>query len=305
MAQDRLTVDLGPLRLRTPLVAASGTVGAVWEWAQVADTRVFGAAVAKSVSPEPWTGRPAPRVAPLRTGMINGIGIQNPGIDAWVEENGSRIRSLEVPVWGSAVGNTADGYATVARGLEGAGVAAVEINLSCPNLDDGEMFSFDADRSAGVVAAVKRAVTVPVGAKLSPNTPDVVGVARACVEAGAAFLTLTNTAFGFAVDPVSRRPLITGGVGGYSGPGIKPVALRAVYEVSQDMAGVPIVGCGGVMTGADVVEYLVAGASAVAMGTALMEDPKAGTRVLRELEKELDRLGVARAADLTGTVRRW
>jgi len=305
MASERLTVELGPLELRTPLVAASGTVGAVWEWAQVADTGVFGAAVAKSVSPEPWPGRPAPRVAPLRTGMLNGIGIQNPGIDVWAEENGSRLGSTGVPVWGSAVGGHPAGYARVATGLEGVGVSAVEVNLSCPNLDDGEMFSFDPDRSAGVVDAVRHAVAVPVGAKLSPNTPDLLRVGAACVEAGADFLVLTNTVFGFALDPETRRPLITGGVGGYSGPGLKPVALRAVYETAQAMPRVPIVGCGGVAAGRDVVEYLIAGASAVAMGTVLMEDPRAGTRILAETERELERLGVTRAADLTGSVRRW
>lgn len=305
MASARLTIELGPLELRTPLVAASGTVGAVWEWAQVADTSVFGAAVAKSVSPEPWPGRPAPRVAPLRTGMLNGIGIQNPGIDRWVEENERRLRSTGVPVWGSAVGGDPAGFATVAKGLMAAGVAAVEVNLSCPNLEDGLMFSFDADRSAGVIDAVDHAVDLPVGAKLSPNTPDLVGVARACVDAGADFLVLTNTVYGFALDPETRRPVITGGVGGYSGPGLKPVALRAVYEVSQEMPGVPIVGCGGVTTGRDVVEYLVAGASAVAMGTVLLEDPRAGSRILAETEKELEHLGVGRAADLIGSVRRW
>lgn len=305
MASERLKVGLGPLQLTSPLIAASGTVGTVWEWAQVADTSVFGAAVAKSVAPEPWPGRPAPRLAPLPTGMLNGIGIQNPGIEAWARENTKRVPGAGVPVWGSAVAGAADGFATVARGLESAGVTAIEVNLSCPNLDDGTMFSFDADRSAGVVDKVKEAVELPVGAKLSPNTPDIVGVARACVASGADFLVLVNTAFGFAVDPVARRPLITGGVGGYSGPGLKPIGLRCVYEVAQALPGTPIVGCGGVASGRDVVEYLVAGASAVAMGTVLMADPKAGTRIAAELAGELDRLAAGTAAELTGSVRRW
>lgn len=305
MASERLTVEIGPLRLSSPLIAASGTVGTVWEWDQVADTSVFGAAVAKSVAPEPWPGRPAPRLAPLSTGMLNGIGIQNPGIEAWARENSKRIAATGVPVWGSAVAGAAQGFATVASGLEAAGVSALEVNLSCPNLDDGSMFSFDADRSSGVVDKVKAAVNIPVGAKLSPNTPDLVGVARACVASGADFLVLVNTAFGFAVDPVSRRPLITGGVGGYSGPGLKPIGLRCVYEVAQALPGTPIIGCGGVATGRDVVEYLVAGASAVAMGTVLMADPRAGTRIASELLVELDRLGSGTAAELTGSVRRW
>lgn len=305
MASNRLNVQLGPLELRTPLVAASGTVGAVWEWAQVADTSAFGAAVAKSVAPEAWPGRPAPRLAPLPSGMINGIGIQNPGIAQWARDNGRRLQDAGVPVWGSAVAGDPKGFAAVARGLEQVSVAAVEANLSCPNLDDGAMFSFDPDRSAGVVDAMRQAVRIPIGAKLSPNTPDLVAVARACVDAGADFLVLVNTAFGFAVDPETRRPLITGGVGGYSGPGLKPIGLRCVYEVAQALPGVPIVGCGGVASGEDVVEYLIAGASAVAMGTALMEDPRAGARILAETSWQLERLGVASAADLTGSVRRW
>lgn len=305
MASERLRVTLGPIELGSPLIAASGTVGTVWEWAQVADTSVFGAAVAKSVAPEPWPGRPAPRVAPLPTGMINGIGIQNPGIDEWAQENSKKLASAGVPVWGSAVAGAAEGFAVVARGLEATGVSAIEVNLSCPNLDDGTMFSFDPDRSAGVIDRVKDAVGIPVGAKLSPNTPDLVAVAKACVASGADFLVLVNTAFGFAVDPVTRRPLITGGVGGYSGPGLKPIGLRCVYEVALELAGVPIVGCGGVASGRDVVEYLVAGASAVAMGTVLMADPRAGTRIASELTQELDRLGAQSAAELTGTVRRW
>jgi dihydroorotate dehydrogenase (NAD+) catalytic subunit len=166
------------------------------------------------------------------------------------------------------------------------------------------MFALDAPRAAEVVGAVTAATEVRVGAKLSPNAEDVVGVARACLEAGATFLTLTNTLLGFGIDPVTGRPLLSGGVGGYSGPGLKPVSLRCVYEVARALPGTPIVGCGGVMTGADVLEYLLAGASAVAIGTALLADPRAGTRILRELGQELDRRG-ATVQDVVGQVEPW
>ena len=156
MASIHLNTTLGRIDLRTPLIAASGTVGSVWEWADVADVSAFGAAVAKSVAPVPWPGRPAPRMAPLPTGMLNGIGIQNPGIETWVGEMRDRIRKSNVPVWGSAVGGDPEGFATVAKGLTGAGVAAVEVNLSCPNLEDGVMFSFDANRTREVVGAAGR-----------------------------------------------------------------------------------------------------------------------------------------------------
>lgn len=300
-----MNVKLGPLELRTPLIAASGTVGSVWEWASAADLRPYGAAVAKSVSPEPWEGRPSPRLAPTRGGMLNGIGIQNSGIASWAETMQSRIGQLDVEVWGSAVANRASGYALVGRKMQDAGVTAVEVNLSCPNLEDGEMFSFRPSSAAEVVAAVVSDVSIPVGAKLSPNTPDIVGVAMACHESGADFVVLTNTAFGFGIDFDTRKPLLSGGVGGYSGPGLKPMSLRCVYQVAQELPGLPIVGCGGVATGADVAEYLIAGASAVAAGTVHLAEPRAGSRILSELGSVLERLGVSTPGELVGTVGEW
>jgi dihydroorotate dehydrogenase (NAD+) catalytic subunit len=299
MASGRLTARVGPLELRTPLVAASGTVGAVWEWAEVAPVDPYGAAVAKSVSPEPWSGRPPPRLAPTRAGMLNGIGIQNPGIEAWVADNAHRIHGLGVDVWGSAVAASPDGYARVAASLADAGVGAVEINLSCPNLDDGVMFSFDPTASAAVVDAVRRATALPIGAKLSPDSPDMVATASACAQAGADFVVLTNTAAGLGISLETRRPLLSGGPGGYSGPGLKPISLRCVYEVHRALPGLPIVGCGGVLTGGDVAEYLIAGASAVEMGTLLLSEPAAGSRVLSEFVEVLDRLGMTGVAGLT------
>ncbi len=300
MAPERLRSRLGDVELRTPLIAASGTVGSVWEWADVADVSPYGAAVAKSVAPVEWPGRPQPRLAPTSAGMLNGIGIQNPGIEAWCETMSSKIPELDVPVWGSAVGETPDEFAIVAKGLVSAGVPVVEVNLSCPNLDDGRMFSLDARRSGEVIGVVASTVEVPVGAKLSPNADDIVGVAGACLEAGASFLTLTNTALGFGVDPVRRESLLSGGVGGYSGPGLKPISLRCVYEVASALPGTPIVGCGGVSSGVDVVEYLLAGASAVGIGTVHLAEPKAGRRIQRQLTRQLDRLGVATVAELIG-----
>lgn len=305
MAPTDLTVKLGALELRSPLIAASGTVGSVWEWAEVADASVYGAAVAKSVSAEPWTGNPIPRVAPTATGMLNAIGIQNPGIEAWIDGVGGRISKLNVPVWGSAVGGDTEEFARVAKGLQSAGVAAIEVNLSCPNLEDGEMFSFDSQRSAAVLAAVNSVVDVPVGAKLSPNTPDVVGVAAACDEAGAAFAVLTNTALGYGISLDDRRPLLSRGTGGYSGAGLKPIALRCVYEVANALPDLPIVGSGGIQSGADVLEYMIVGASAVALGTVHLAEPKAGRRITGELRREMERHGVDTLSDVIGTVRSW
>ena len=305
MASDGLSTDLGPLQLRSPLIAASGTVGSVWEWAEVADVSVYGAAVAKSVASVEWPGRPAPRLAPTGTGMLNGIGIQNPGIERWVESMSPILGRLEVPVWGSAVGTNPDEFALVAKGLITAGVEVVEVNLSCPNLEDGRMFALDADRSREVVEAVVASGDVLVGAKLSPNAEEIVGVAQACLAGGASFLTLTNTALGFGISVEDRRPLLSGGVGGYSGPGLKPLSMRCVYEVATAIPGTPIVGCGGVTTGRDVVEYLLAGASAVGLGTVHFSEPRAGARILRELVTEMRRLGVRDVGELIGAVRPW
>ena len=304
MANDHLLTKLGPLQLATPLIAASGTVGSVWEWAEVADVSHYGGAVAKSVAPEAWAGRPAPRLAPTNAGLLNGIGIQNPGIEAWVETTAPKLASLGVPVWGSSVAESVDGYAEVAKRMESAGVAAIEINLSCPNLEDGVMFSFDPAATSAVVEAVTTSVTIPVGAKLSPNTPDLVSVAMAARDAGSDFVVLTNTALGFGLDVRTRRPLLSGGVGGYSGVGLKPVALRCVYEVAGALPGYPIVGCGGVSSGRDMVEFLMAGASAVAAGTVHLAEPNAGKRIIEEFDKEIRRLGVKNVTELVGVVER-
>jgi len=193
----------------------------------------------------------------------------------------------------------------VAKGLGSAGVAAVEVNLSCPNLEDGQMFSFDATRSEEVVSAVRSAVTIPIGAKLSPDTPDIVSVAEACWRGGADFVVLTNTARGFGLSIEDRRPLLSGGVGGYSGPGLRPLSLRCVFEVSRALPSLPIVGCGGVTSGSDVVEYLIAGASAVELGTVHLAEPKAGRRIHRELQRLMARLEVSGIGDLVATVDEW
>jgi dihydroorotate dehydrogenase (NAD+) catalytic subunit len=232
--------------------------------------------------------------------MLNGIGIQNPGIDEWVRTTAPRLGRLPVPVWGSAVAATPGGYAQVASGFVEAGLQAIEINLSCPNLEDGRMFALDPGTSASVVAAVRAAVTVPIGAKLSPNAADIAEVAIACREAGADWVTLTNTAWGAGIDIETRRPLLSGRIGGYSGPPLKPIALRCVLEVAAAAPGLPILGCGGVTRGTDVIEYLMAGASAVALGTIHLAEPRAARRILHEVEEWCDRHQVGKLTELIG-----
>ncbi|MFQ5555023.1 MAG: dihydroorotate dehydrogenase, partial [Acidimicrobiia bacterium] len=259
------SVELGPVSLRSPLVAAAGTVGSVVDFAEVGALGAYGAAVAKSVSAEPWPGRPAPRIAAVGVGMLNGIGIQNPGVAAWADEVGPDLTGAGVPVWGSAVGTSPADFGAVAAGLDAAGVAAIEVNLSCPNLETGSMFALDGRASAAVVREVRASTRLPIGAKLSPNSMDVADVARAVSESGADWVVLGNTVLGLAIDLEARRPVLSGGVGGYSGRPLKPIAMRCVWEVRAALPDLPIVGCGGVSSGTDVVEYLMAGASAVGL----------------------------------------
>lgn len=300
-----LGTRLGGYALRTPLVASCGTVGSVVDFAGVADLEAYGAAVAKSVSSTPWPGRKPPRLAATGEGMLNGIGIQNPGAAAWRDEIGPKLGSVGTQVWGSAVGHTADEFGEVAAILATTGVTAIEINLSCPNLDGGGMFALDAAAASRVVATARGATDLPLGAKLSPNSEDIVAVASAVADAGADWVVLGNTVWGAGFDIETRRPLLSGVVGGYSGRPIKPVALRCVWEVSQALPGLPIVGSGGVASGDDVVEFLLAGAAAVGVGTAHFADPKIGRRIIRQLTKYLRRHRIARVTDLVGAVESW
>ena len=299
------SVSLGPVRLGSPLIAASGSVGSVVDFSSVGSLEVYGAAVAKSVSAVPWPGRAAPRIVPAGSGMLNSIGIPNPGVEAWLEDVMPLRPELPVPLWGSAVGESAEEYVFVAKSLALAGVVAIEINLSCPNLESGSLFALDPEISARVVGAVRAAVDVPIGAKLSPNASSIVPVASSVADAGADWVVLTNTAFGFGIDSETRRPLLSGEVGGYSGAPLKPISMRCVWEVHQALPSLPIVGCGGIAHGRDVVEYMMAGASAVALGTIHFAEPKAGRRIMRELERWCRRHRVARVASLTGTGIPW
>lgn len=305
MSKEDLTTRLGPVDLRSPLVGAAGTVGSVTELSDAADLAAYGAAVAKSVSADPWPGRPAPRVAPAGVGMLNGIGIQNPGIEVWVRETVPRLAGLDCPVWGSAVGRDAGEFARVAEEMVAAGIPVIEVNLSCPNLEDGRMFALDPPRAAAVISAVRRTVDVPIGAKLSPNSEDIVAAARACGDAGADWVVLTNTVWGAAIDVETRRPRLSGLVGGYSGVPLKPIAMRCVVEVHRALPDLPILGCGGVATGSDVVEYLLAGASAVAIGTAHFAEPRVASRIDSELRRWLRRHRIGSVAELVGAMAPW
>ncbi|MDJ0663674.1 MAG: dihydroorotate dehydrogenase [Acidimicrobiia bacterium] len=300
-----LTTCLGEYTLSTPLVAACGTVGSVVDFAAVGHLEEYGAAVAKSVSGTPWPGRTPPRLAGTGAGMLNGIGIQNPGVEAWADEVGPQLGAIPTDIWGSAVGKDAAEFARVAEVLSSAGVTAIEVNLSCPNLESGRMFALDADASTEVIAAVRTATELPIGAKLTPNSERIVAIADAVVGAGADWVVLGNTVWGAGFDIHTRKPLLSGVVGGYSGKPIKPISLRCVWEVSQGLPHVPIVGLGGVSTAEDAIEYLIAGASAVGIGTAHFASPRVGSRILSGLRRYMRRQGMSSVRDLIGSVEPW
>jgi dihydroorotate dehydrogenase (NAD+) catalytic subunit len=295
-----LSVDLCGVRLPTPVLAASGCFGFGREMAGFVDLAGIGAVVTKSVSLEPRRGRPTPRVTETPSGMLNAIGLQNPGVEAFCASDLRFLAEAGARVVASVVGRTADEFGRVAARLaEEPAVRLIEVNLSCPNVEHrGEVFATDPEAAAAVIRAVKAGAGQPVLAKLTADVTDLVAVARAVVDAGADGLTLINTLLGMAVDTKRRRPRLAAVTGGLSGPAIRPVAVRCVWQVASALPGVPIVGTGGVVTAEDAAEFLLVGATAVAVGTASFVDPRAVVEVADGLADYLRAQGVATVGEL-------
>ncbi len=298
---------LGPgvqAELPNLVLAAAGCAGAGRELAQFIDVARVGALISKSIMAEPHTGNPAPRLAETPSGMLNSVGLQGPGVDAFLQRDLPWLLSRGARVVVSIAGQTIREYAGLAARLsDTTGVTAIEVNLSCPNAEAaGQLFALDPQRAGSVIAAVRGSTRydIPVFAKLSPDVTDIVAVASACVAAGTDGLSLINTLLGMAIDPATMRPVLAGKYGGLSGPAIRPVAVRCVWQVRAAFPDVPIIGSGGVRTGRDALELLLAGASMIAVGTEIIHDPSACSRVLKELEEELAAIGADRAADVIG-----
>lgn len=303
-----MSTTLAGLTLPNPVLTASGCAAAGRELGQFFDVSRLGAVVTKSIMLQSRSGRPTPRMAETPSGMLNSIGLQGPGIDAFLEQDLPWLHEQGARAVVSIAGSSVEEYAELARRLRGApGLAAVEVNISCPNVADrGLVFACDPGASSEVVGAVRRhtAPSVPVLAKLSPDVTDIVAIARACVDAGADGLSLINTLLGMALDLDTMRPVLAGVTGGLSGPAVKPVAVRCIWQVHAALPHVPLVGMGGVRSGLDAFELVLAGASAVSVGTAVFGDPSAPVRVLRELAQALTERGFVSLADAVGHAHR-
>ena len=305
------TTHIGSVELRNPVMTASGTVGHSTELARYADLAGLGAVVVKSVAPFEWAGNPPPRLAPVASGMLNSIGLQGMGAEAWVRDELPKLERLGATVVASVWGFGVDDYVSAASTIARTSVSAIEINLSCPNVSghptaSGEPHRIFAHDEELVVSIVSRVAELgkPVWAKLSPNTDRLVAIARSAAAAGASAVTLVNTALGMALDTRTGRPRLGNGGGGLSGPAIHPIAVRAVFEVHRSLPTLPIVGVGGVTDTHSALELMMAGASAVQVGTAHFAQPRASIRLVSALERWADRNGVAAWSEIVGAAHR-
>jgi dihydroorotate dehydrogenase (NAD+) catalytic subunit len=300
-----LEIQLCGIRLKNPVLASSGTFGYGLEFASLVDLNALGGFVVKGISRDPIAGNPEPRLVETASGMLNSIGLQNVGVRAFVADKLPKLAQLDTAVFANVFGYQPEDYVEVLRVLEDAeGLAGYELNVSCPNTKHGGLqFGADPALLAEVVGMAKKAASRrPLIVKLSPNVGDIALMARTAAEAGADAISLVNTFLGLAVDAHTRRPLLGAGFGGLSGPAIKPLALRMVYEAAHAVS-VPVIGLGGIATGEDVAEYLLCGASATQVGTATFWDPRAPVRLVEEFTRFLEQENIASAAELVGALR--
>jgi len=298
-----LSTTLGRLHLANPILVASGTFGYAREMAGVVDFAKLGGIIPKTVTRQPRIGNPPPRTVETASGMLNAIGLDNDGIEHFLHHHLPYLRTLPTPVIGNIAGKTEQEFVEMAAMFDAAcGLAGLELNLSCPNVTGGVDFATDAEVTHRVVSAVRSVCSLPLIAKLTPNVTDIVPIARAAADAGADAVSLVNTFVGLAIDWKQRRPILGNVTGGLSGPAIKPLALRLVWRVAQHVK-IPIIGVGGIATIDDVMEFLVAGASAVQLGTVNFYDPTASMRIVAQLPQALAQLGAASIAEVVGTLR--
>lgn len=301
---NRMQVKLPGLEMKNPVMPASGCFGFGQEYSEFYDLGRLGALAVKAATPERRPGNATPRVAETESGMLNAIGLQNPGVEHIMENELAWLETFDVPLLANVAGKTKEDYISVARRIsEAPNVHALELNISCPNVKEGGMqFGSDPAMAAELTRAVKAVSKVPVYVKLSPNVTDITAMALAVEEAGADGLSMINTLVGMKIDIRTGKPLLANKTGGLSGPAVKPVAVRMIYEVSQKVS-IPIIGMGGIYSAEDVVEFFMAGASAVAVGTANFSDPYACPQIIDDLDQLLEKMNISHVSELTG--RSW
>lgn len=299
-----LSIELPGLLLKNPVIPASGCFGFGREFSQLYDLSLLGAIMIKATTPEPRFGNPTPRVAETPGGMLNAIGLQNPGLEKVFNEELPWLSQFDVPIIANIAGTTEDDYVAVAEQLSKApNVKALELNISCPNVKTGGIaFGTDPEMAKVLTKKVKEVSEVPVYVKLSPNVTDIVSIAKAVENGGADGITMINTLLGMRIDLSTGQPILANKTGGLSGPSVKPVAIRMIYEVSQRVS-IPIIGMGGIQSAEDVVEFFLAGASAAAVGTQNFVDPFVCPKIIEELPEILAKLGAEHISELTG--RSW
>lgn len=300
-----MAVEVAGMRLKNPVMSASGCFGWGEEYARFFDLNRMGALVGKAVTPVPRPGNPGVRITETPAGMLNAIGLQNPGVEGFLNDILPRVRKLDVPIWVNVSANSIEQYVELCRVLSRAdGVSAIELNLSCPNVGrGGAEFCVRPEAVTETVGACREVCRVPLIPKLSPNTTDVVGLARAAEAAGADAVSLINTLVGMGIDVERRKPILGNRTGGLSGPAVKPVALRMVYEVAAAVS-IPVIGIGGIACWRDALEFLMAGATAVQVGTANFFNPLAIPEIIDGLETWLGEKGIADVNEIIGAARK-
>jgi len=295
-----LSVDLAGIRLKNPVITASGTFGYGEEFAEYIELNKLGAIITKTITYRKREGNPPPRIAEVEGGIVNSVGLENPGVKDFLREKWPQLRKYDVPIIVSIAGESKEEFFQITEELNAIeGIAAIELNLSCPNVRDKKLFAQDEKLSAEIIREIKKLTPLPLIAKLTPQVTDIVSIAKACQRAGADVLSLINTIPALVIDLESREPFLGGITGGLSGPAIRPVALKMVWEVSK-VVSLPIIGMGGIMRGTQAIEFILAGATAVGVGTANLVSPNAAVTIIEEIGDYLVKHKLSSVRELVG-----
>ena len=297
-----LDINIAGIKIKNPIITASGTFGYGLEYSQLIDIKKFGAIVTKTMTLEPRVGNPQPRIVEVASGMLNSIGLQNPGAKVFIEEKLPKLKGYRVPIIANISGSNEAEFVKLADLLKDIGLSGLELNISCPNVERAGLFAQDADTTYKLVRKVRKVTSLPLIVKLTPNVTDITLIARAAEDGGADAISLINTLIGMSIDIQTKRPKLANVIGGLSGPAVKPVALRMVYEASNKVR-IPIIGMGGIMTSDDAIEFLLAGASAVAIGTANFVNPNTCCEIIDGIKTYMRDNKFNRILDIIGQLR--